>query len=294
MKTSNKSSCIAGIILSLPAIVIMGTFTFYPLLRTITDSLFKFSLISKGMQWVGLNNYIELFQDKIFYTSLLNNLMVATLSIIIQLSLGTILAAITSRGLRKTSALARTIVFMPIVFSSVAIALLWGLIYDMNVGQLINIFDSLGLNAPECGFLGSRYVAMVCIITAGCWQRVGFMMIIMIAAMAGITEDLYEASTLDGAGPIRQFFSITLPNCKNVLMLCALITVIGAFKCYDLIRVLTDGGPSHQTEVVGTYIIYNAFNLSRMGYADCISVALLVIAGLVGVLQLFINKRNAR
>lgn len=129
---------------------------------------------------------------------------------------------------------------------------------------------------------------MVVIIAA--WQHTGFMMVLILAGLQGIPKNLYEAAALDGARGMRAFWSITLPNLKNILILAILITTIGGFKVFDLIFVLTGGGPANSTQVLGTYIYQQAFSLTNMGYANAIAVVLLLIAVALGWLQLRVSR----
>ena len=131
---------------------------------------------------------------------------------------------------------------------------------------------------------------MVLIVAA--WQYTGFMMVLILAGLQAIPKDLYEAAALDGARGLRAFWSITLPSLRNVLIVAVLITTIGGFKVFDLIYVLTGGGPANATQVLGTYIYLQAFNLTNMGYANAIAVVLLMIAVLLGWLQLKVSRQS--
>ena len=123
------------------------------------------------------------------------------------------------------------------------------------------------------------------------WQYTGFMMVLVLAGLQGVPEEIYQAAALDGARGARAFWYITLPLIRNVLIVAVLITSIGAFKVFDLIYVTTRGGPAHATEVLSTYIYSQAFNLGNMGYANAIAVFLLVIAVILGLLQLRYSRR---
>ena len=185
----------------------------------------------------------------------------------------------------------RTIIFAPMVVSAVAVALIWQVILDPNVGALNAIIKSVGLTPPQLGWLGDPTISIWVVLMIACWQYTGFMMVLILAGLQGIPKELYEAASLDGARGLTAFRHITLPSIRNVLIVAMLITTIGGFKVFDLIYATTQGGPANATQVLGTYIYLQAFNLGNMGYANAISVVLLAIAVMLGWLQLKSSRR---
>lgn len=274
-----------------PALVMFFVFVIYPLFSTIYLSLFDYGLTDARLRFVGVGNFVELGSDPVFWRSLGNNLTILVVSVIVQVGLGLILAALIDRGARWGRSIFRTLNFAPVVMSAVAVGILWQLIYDPTVG-LANRFVALfGIRPPSQGWLGDPNLAIFSILVVACWQYTGYVMVIVLAGMQSVSPELYEAAALDGAGEVRKFISVTIPSIRNVIIAVILITMIGAIKVFDLVYILTRGGPANASQVMSTYIYYNAFTVNRAGYASAISVVLLVIALILGVLQLRLSSR---
>jgi raffinose/stachyose/melibiose transport system permease protein len=274
-----------------PALVLFAVFILIPVILTIIGSFFAFGLTSPGWSFVGFENYLRAAGDPVFWLALRNNLIIVFGSIATQIGFGTLLAAILDRGIRRGSTFFRTIIFAPMVISSVAVGLIWLMIFDPNIGPLNSLVKAIGFTPPTRGWLGDPDLAIWMFLVVAAWQFTGFMMVLILAGLQGVPNEIYQAAALDGARGVRAFWYITLPNLRNILIVAVLITTIGAFKVFDLIYVTTRGGPAHATEVLGTYIYLQAFNIGNMGYADAISVVLLLIAVVLGLLQLRYSRR---
>ncbi|MEO7221354.1 MAG: sugar ABC transporter permease [Devosia sp.] len=274
-----------------PALLLCSVFIFAPSILTIIGSFYTFGLTSQNWVWAGLDNYTHAATDPIFWIALRNNVIIVLGSIVLQVGIGTILAAILDRGLPRGSTFFRTIIFMPMVVSAVAVALIWLIILDPNIGILNAIVKGMGLTPPSRGWLGDPNVSIWMVLVVAAWQYTGFMMVLVLAGLQGIPKEHYEAAAIDGAIGLRAFWHITLPSIRNVLLVAVLITTIGGFKVFDFIFVLTQGGPANATQVLGTYIYLQAFNLTNMGYANAIAVVLLAIAVMLGWLQLKASRR---
>lgn len=279
------------LLLLLPAVGLCAVFILVPAILAIAGSFFTIGIGSTNWQFTGLGNYDRAFSDPVFWIALRNNLIIVFGSIVLQVGFGTILAAILDRGLPKGSTIFRTIIFAPMVMSTIAVALIWLVILDPNVGALNTLVKSVGIAPPKLGWLGDPSISMGVLLIIAMWQYTGFMMVLILAGLQGIPKYLYEAAALDGARGFTAFRHITLPGIRNVLIVAVLITTIGGFKVFDLIFATTRGGPSNATQVMGTYIYQHAFNLGNLGYANAMSVVLLVIALLLGVLQLRVSKK---
>ncbi|HRA68548.1 MAG TPA: sugar ABC transporter permease, partial [Caldilinea sp.] len=263
----------------------------YPMFNTIYLSFFNYGLTDARIRFIGVNNFIELMGDEVFWRALRNNFTILVVSVIVQVGMGLILAALIDRGIRWGKGLARTLNFVPVVMSAVAVAILWQLIYDPTVGLANRFVTLIGLDPPSQGWLGDPRLVIFSILVVACWQYTGYVMIIILAGMQSVSPELYEAAAIDGATEIQKFFSITLPSIRNVNIAVILITMIGAVKVFDLVYILTRGGPANASQVMGTYIYYNAFTVNRAGYASAISVVLLVFALILGFLQLRLSVR---
>jgi raffinose/stachyose/melibiose transport system permease protein len=289
-RRSMSSSASSALMLA-PALLLCGIFIFAPAALTIVGSFYTFGLTSQNWVWAGVGNYTHAATDPIFWISLRNNVIIVIGSIVLQVGIGTILAAIVDRGLPTGSTFFRTIIFMPMVVSAVAVALIWLIILDPNVGILNAIVRGIGLTPPQRGWLGDPNISIWVVLVVAAWQYTGFMMVLILAGLQGIPREHYEAAALDGARGLKAFWYITLPSIRNVLLVAVLITTIGGFKVFDFVFVLTQGGPANATQVLGTYIYLQAFNLTNMGYANAIAVVLLAIAVVLGWLQLKASRR---
>lgn len=274
-----------------PALILFTTFILIPVVLTIVGSFFTFGLTSPNWSFAGFDNYLRAAQDPVFWLAFRNNLIIVFGSIATQIGFGTLLAAILDRGIRRGSTFFRTLIFAPMVISSVAVGLIWLMIMDPNIGPLNKLVKFAGLTPPMLGWLGDPDLAIWMFLVVAAWQYTGFMMVLVLAGLQGVPEEIYQAAALDGARGARAFWYITLPSIRNVLIVAVLITSIGAFKVFDLIYVTTRGGPANATQVFGTYIYLQAFNIGNMGYANAIAVFLLVIAVVLGLLQLRYSRR---
>jgi ABC-type sugar transport system permease subunit len=281
----------ASLILLLPGLLLLGAFIFLPLVQTIVWSLFRQEVFGGPQRFVGFSNFSEIWADRTFWIALVNNIQFGVLSVVLQVGMGLVLAAVLDRGVRRLKVFYRTVIFAPIVVSTAAIGLLWSLFLDPNIGPIQDWMAMFGLPHPRNGILGEPDTALYGVIFVGAWQYTGFMMVILLAGMQSIPEELYEAARMDGCKNIRAFFNITLPLIRNVIVTAILLTVIGAFKVFDLVYVLTNGGPGTATEVLASYIFRNAFEFSNIGYANAMSVIFLGIALAFGFVQHRLTRR---
>lgn len=275
-----------------PALTLVGVFVLLPSAMTFAGSFFSFGITSSAWRFNGVNNYLQALSDPIFWIALKNNLIIIIGSIISQVGLGAVIAAILDRGIRRGGVVYRTVIFMPVVISSVAVSLVWMMIYDPNVGSLNALVKGMGLTPPKLGWLGDPSISILMMLVTAAWANVGFQMVLVLAGLQAIPKELYEAASLDGARGMKAFWHITLPGIRNILIVGVLVTTIGGLKVFDLIFVMTGGGPANATQVMGTYIYLQAFNLGNMGYANALSIILLLIALVLGVAQLKLSRRG--
>jgi raffinose/stachyose/melibiose transport system permease protein len=281
----------SALVMLVPAIALCAAFIVIPAILAIVGSLHSFRVTSANWTFVGLENYVTIANDPVFWLAMRNNVIIVIGSIVVQVGFGTILAAILDRGIPYGSTIFRVIIFAPVVVSTIAVALIWLIIYDPNIGILNALVKAVGLSPPTAGWLGHPdYAIWMFLVIAG-WHFTGFIMVLILAGLQGIPKDLYEAASLDGARGVRAFWHVTLPSIRNIIIVAVLITTIGGFKVFDLIYATTLGGPGNATQVLGTYIYLQAFTLGNMGIANAISVVLLAIAVILGVLQLRASRR---
>lgn len=259
----------------LPAFLIYGVFSLVPIFYNIYISLFQTDLMSPG-KFVGFKNYLNLFKDSTFLTALRNNIFMVIGSLIAHLPLALIFGNILFQKI-KGSHFFQTVFFLPSVICGVAVGLMWSFIYNSEFGLLNKLLEVLGFENAQQAWLSNPKIALFCIIFVVMWQFVGYHMIIQIAAMKNIPSSLYEAAEIDGAGKWVQFRSITFPLIKNILKVDAVLIITGSLKYYDLVAVMTGGGPNHATELMSTYMFYQGFRTLKYGYSAAIGVILLIL-----------------
>ena len=274
-----------------PALLVYGIFNVYGILMTFFYSLQKWTGISNKLNFVGLDNYIKLLQDPILWHSLVNNLILVVTSIAIQLPLGLILALIINSGL-KGMKFFRTVYFIPMLVSTVAIGILWSLIYNPSFGMVNALLDLLRLGQFKTGWLGNETTAFAAVLITICWQFTPFYMILMRAGLVGIPTEIYESASIDGANGWKAFWNITLPLMAPVIKTSAVLSLVGSLKYFDLIYVMTDGGPNHATELMSTYMYKNSFVEFNMGYGSSIAAFIFLVAILITSVMLGLTRKS--
>lgn len=177
----------------------------------------------------------------------------------------------------KGASFFQTVFFLPSVICGVAVGLIWTFVYNGNYGLLNGFLKAIGLGNYTQVWLSNKDIAIFMIIIVVMWQYVGYHMVIQLAGMRNIDAELYEAADIDGATGWQQFKSITFPLLKPILKIDAVLIITGSLKYYDLVAVMTNGGPNHATEVMSTYMYYSAFNILRYGYSAAIGVILMIL-----------------
>lgn len=275
-----------------PALMFLVLLLGYPLVSTIVYSLYSYDFVGSTRTFVGLGNFVALLNDPVFHIAARNALLFLVFSVIVQIPIGLVLAGLLDRGVRRSaSTVFRTIIFAPMVLSIVAVGLLWQLILDPFAGFASYVVRLVGLTPPVNGWLGDPHITIFVIMFIAFWQYIGFCAILLLAGAQRIDASLYEAATLDGASPVQCFFFITVPMLRNTIIVVALLSMIGALRVFDFVYVLTGGGPGDATQVPATMIYKEAFFLGHMGYANAISVLLLISTVGLGFLQLRYSRR---
>ncbi len=259
----------------LPAFLIYAAFVLIPIVYNIYLSFFQTNMMSPP-RFVGIINYVNLFRDRTFISALRNNILMVAGSLIAHLPLALFFGNILFQKI-KGSHFFQTVFFLPSVICGVAVGLTWSFVYNSEFGLLNKLLGVLGLGSLAGAWLSNKYAALFCIIVVVMWQFVGYHMIIQIAAMKNIPASLYEASGIDGASKWIQFKAITFPLIKPILKIDAVLIITGSLKYYDLVAVMTGGGPNHATELMSTYMFFQGFRTLKYGYSASIGVILLVL-----------------
>jgi raffinose/stachyose/melibiose transport system permease protein len=276
-----------------PALLFLVVLLGYPLISTVVFSFYSYDFVDSQKVFVGFGNFIKLFDDPVFHIAAKNALLFVVFSVVVQIPIGLVLAALLDRGVgRRASTIFRTIIFAPMVLSIVAVGLLWQLILDPLAGFASFVVKLVGLKPPVAGWLGDPDITIYVIMFIAFWQYIGFCTILLLAGAQRIDDALYEAAMLDGASAVQSFFAITVPLLRNTIIVVALLSMIGALRVFDFVYVLTGGGPGDATQVPATMIYKEAFYLGHMGYANAISVLLLIVTVALGFVQLRYSRRS--
>lgn len=263
-------------------------FTFLPLIFTLLIAFTHWDVVSgfSGIQWIGVQNFIDLWQDSNFWESARITLLYVGISVPVTTALG-LLLALSLQGPVPGKALLRLFFFLPYIANVVAIAAVWILLYDPTYGPLNTFLRAVGLKDPP-SWLAAPQSAVWAMIIIAIWVGTGYATIIYQAALQDLSQELYEAASLDGAGAWKRFRSITLPLLTPTHIFLLITSFIGVSQSFGLINVLTQGGPGRSTTILSYYIYQNGFQFYRFGYAAALTwVMFLVILVLTLLLWLF-------
>jgi raffinose/stachyose/melibiose transport system permease protein len=266
----------------LPAFVLFVVFLGVPAVQTAQYSLFKWNGIGPST-WVGLQNYAELFTDSVLRSSFLHAGVLIFFYAVIPLVVALFLTAIISRGANlRGMSLFRTLLFLPQVVASVVVATIWVAIYspDGLINQLLRL---VGLGSLTRAWLGDFDTALPAVGIVGSWLGIGLCLVLFLSGVANIQPELFEAARIDGAGPVGEFFSITLPALRGQIAVALTLTVVAALKTFDLVYITTRGGPGTSTTLPAFEAYNRAFNTGKVGSAAAVAILLTAIILIVTV-----------
>lgn len=266
-----------------PSCVILLVFVAYPIVQSFWMSLHDWTFFSSKHQWVGLGNYRELVHDSRFWNALKNTVIYTGVAVPLQVGLGLALAVALRRATRMNKAL-RSIYFFPVISAFATMGIVWKFLLDPSIGLIPHALAFIGF--PNSDLLQSTTWALPWIIVVGVWKSVGFSMVIFLAALQDVPESLLEAATLDGAGPWTRFRRVTLPLLRPSMLFAVVIAMIASMQLFDLVYVMTRGGPLFHTETLVTYLYEVGFQDFRSGYAAAISWVLFMLILLLSFVQL--------
>lgn len=265
-----------------PALVVLAAFTLYPMLQAAYLSLTNYNLI-RAAEWVGLDNYVELFRDPSFWNAFGNTILYAVVVTPVTVVLALALAVFLNRQFAGRG-FVRTAVFLPFIVSLGIIAIAWTFLLDPNIGLISYWLSQVGIVAEQ-GLLSDPQTAMIAVMFVGVWKNVGFYMVMYLAGLQSIPEELHEAARLDGANAWQRFRRVTLPLLSNQTMLVSVMALIATLQAFDQIYVMTHGGPFFKTETLVMLIYREGFKELRFGYGASISMVLLVFVFVLSMLQ---------
>ena len=282
---------IIPVLFLLPSLLFLGVFVYIPLIQNFYNSFFDFSVFSQSKEFVGFKHFVELLNDKVIIIALINNIKYAVISVIFQVFFALVLAAILEdRLFRKFAPTLRVIYFIPVMVSISVIALLFSFIYNPQMGLLNSFLELIHLEELAKPWLGNAETAIYSVIAMSQWQSIGFITMLFIVAIQKIPKELYEAAEIDGAGKVKRFFSITVPQVKETMFVNVLITVTGSFLVFNEPYILTNGGPGVSSMTLAVHMYQLGFFKDNMGYASTVATLIFILSAIFAITQIRISR----
>jgi ABC-type sugar transport system permease subunit len=266
-----------GIALVAPLMVMVVTFLLFPLANSVYYLFVDFNGIDPTPAFVGLDNFVELAKDPEVWSAFRNNIIWIVLGTVGPLVFGLAFALLVW-GVRRGSLFYRVAFFLPYILPQVAVAVVWGWIYDASRGWLNRALELVGLGTFTTGWLGNPDTALYAVIATAVWATSGFVFIILLSALRNVDTDLLDAARLDGANGGQRLRHVIVPQIMPVFLMVTTVTLVGGFSVFDIIFVMTGGGPAGATEVLGTYAYSSAFELNRISYGTTLALVITVMA----------------
>jgi multiple sugar transport system permease protein len=269
-------------------------FKLVPIFMALVLSFSKWNFISglRGVKIIGLANYLKLFSDPVFITSLVNTIVYAVAMVPVSIFLSLILAVILNEYVFGKGIL-RLAFYLPYVSSMVAVAMVWMILFLPSYGPINTFLMGIGIEHPPRWLNGSS-TSLLSIIIVGVWQSLGYNIIIVLAGLQGISRSLYESADIDGANVVEKFFYITIPSLSSTLFFLVMISFIRSFQVFTSVQVMTQGGPGNSSSVLVYYIYKTAFQNSDIGYATAMSWVLFLLVFVFTVVRNFISNHATR
>lgn len=266
-----------GILLALPVALITAVFFVFPMVNALYYSVVDFDGLDPTPPFVGLRNFTEMFTDSATWHALGNNAIWIAIGTAAPMIIGLLVAVLiwSSRG---GGAAYRLLFFLPFMLPGVAIGIVWGWIYDPVNGWINRVLDAVGLDALSRGWLGDPNTAIFAVLATAIWATCGFVTMIILSALRNVDVELVDAARIDGANAGQRLWHILLPQIMPVFLMVLTLTLVGGFSVFDIIFIMTGGGPADATEVLGTYAYSSAFQLNRISYGTVLALLITVLA----------------
>ncbi len=285
----NRGEHLLFIALLAPNLLLFAVFTYWPLLYNLYLSFVSWNFLRPRKIWVGLENYAFIASDRQFWQIVANTAIFALGSVGLTLSLGLAIALLVNQPLRGRDA-ARAVIFSPVVLSGAVIAVVWTYIFDPRYGLLAQVLGWASIASPD--WLVDKFWAMPAVVLVYVWKNIGYAVVIYLAGLRSIPRELYDAALVDGAGPWARFRHVTIPGLSPIAFFLSITSVLTCFQSFDIVKVLTDGGPAIAT----TTLIYRLYDLGFVSYsageAGVVAIVLFLIMLLLTLVQLrYIEQR---
>ncbi|MDQ7877073.1 sugar ABC transporter permease [Microbacterium sp. QXD-8] len=281
---------VAGLLFAAPGLLLYGLVVLWPMVQSVQYSFYKWNGVTEAI-WVGFDNYVNFFTDPVLRSTLGNVLVLIVFFALLPITLGLISAALVTTSKRPGMGVYRWIFFLPQVLTSVVIALVFKRMYAPE-GPINEALRAVGLGALAQNWLGDFTWALPAIGLIGTWGAFGFCMVLFIAGASSIAPELYEAARMDGAGPVREFFAVTLPGLRGQLAIALTLTITGALRAFDLIWITTRGGPGTSTLTPAVALYKAAFVNPNVGQAAAIGVVMAVLCMIIAVVITRVSEKE--
>lgn len=259
-----------------PGFILYTMFVFIPICLSVYYSLTDWKIMG-GCNFIALENYKELLGDTAYWQSFRNTLLVITASLLIQLPVALALAYILFLK-RRCVDIYRVAFFLPVVISPIAIGSMFSLFYNGELGPINNFFEMIHLSALKQRWLSDPDIVLSAVILPDIWRYIGYYVILFLSGLSGIPKALFESAMIDGAGRVRTFFSIILPQLRSVFVVTVVLIVTGCLKSFEFPLALTDGGPGYASSYISLYMFKTAFTYQKFGYGSAITITILIYA----------------
>ncbi|MFD1713524.1 carbohydrate ABC transporter permease [Amnibacterium flavum] len=266
-----------GILLAAPVAIMTIVFFLFPLVNAVYYSLVDFNGINPNPAFIGLANFAEMIFDPEVWHALGNNLIWIIGGTAAPLIIG-LLVSVLLWTTRRGATIYRIIFFLPYVLPGVAIGIVWGWIYDPVSGWLNQGLTAIGLGGLARGWLGDPNIALYAVLATAVWASTGFVIVILLSALRNVDVELVDAAKIDGANPPQRLWYVILPQIMPVFLMVLTLTLVGGFSVFDIIFIMTGGGPAGATNTIGTYAYSQAFELSRIGYGTTLALLITVLS----------------
>lgn len=291
MNKLGKKNNWAAYLFILPLILLSFVMIYYCIIRTVMTSFTDWNGMSDTMNFVGLKNYAKLVKDKTFWTAVVNNIIFFFGTVFVQAAVGFLIAVLLKKKLPGSNVF-KAVYFMPIAMATSITTAIFKIIMDPTNGSLNNFLRAVHLDMLAVSWLGDKRYALLSVIIVNIFQWMGFSMITYYAGLMALPDDVYEAAKIDGAGFWRTTISVTFPMLKGTTNVLLILGIVGSLKTFDIVKLLTGGGPGRSTTVLNTYLYEKAFKDFNAGGAASIGVAILIIAMIMSFLQIKLGKED--
>lgn len=287
-RTATQRRQMAGLWFVLPAFVVYVLFFAYPFFFTIYLSFTEWNGVEQPV-FLGLSNYQRLAGDGLVWRSLWHNVIWVVFGTIIPIAIGLVLSVILWSGV-KGGIVYRTVYFIPMVLSPVVVGVIWGWIYNPLFGLLNKAMKNMGLSAYAIGWLGDPYWALPAVLLTAIWSYLGFCVVVIYSGLQKVDSDLVDAARVDGANTVQRFINVIVPQIRSVLTMVLVFTIIGGFNVFDVVWVMTRGGPGNASELIATYTYKASFVNGEPGYGAALSTVMTALALLAAWLTLKLRE----